>query len=350
MLQFDSNEFQLKEENEKLKQIIKHMREEMENIANQPEQLQESKVQQQQQQPIIMNSKSQNDFEEDLKKQLFESKQKNRQLQVQLDDLVLNKKLPESLNDNVIINSHIKTLNETISILRKEKCDLTALCKKQQTKLIHLEKNSNDLAEQVRIKQTQIETLQYEMNSQTRRTSTEINNLKQTLANLELELSATRREADEYHKITIEKSSEIASYETKISELKLKLSTSGTQLNFGAQELFIQQLQDEIKRLTTLNQQYQIKLRQQNHLNLRNQQHTSSSNDSGSSGVANGPSLNEISSNKEIENLKSKLKSAAKYIAHLIQEKEHLIEMSNQLRGELNRIKCIIFLKLILNY
>ncbi len=66
MLQFDSNEFQLKEENEKLKQIIKHMREEMENIANQPEQLQESKVQQQQRQPIIMNSKSQNDFRNNL--------------------------------------------------------------------------------------------------------------------------------------------------------------------------------------------------------------------------------------------------------------------------------------------
>ena len=101
-------------------------------------------------------------------------------------------------------------------ILRKEKVDLTALCKKQQTKLVHLEKNANDMNEQVRVKQTQIETLQYEMNSQTRRTSTEINNLKQTLANLELELSATRREADEYHKMTIEKSSEVASLETKV--------------------------------------------------------------------------------------------------------------------------------------
>ncbi len=54
------------------------------------------------------------------------------------------------------------------------------------------------------------------MNSQTRRTTTEINNLKQTLANLELELNGTRREADEYHKATIEKNSEIASLETKV--------------------------------------------------------------------------------------------------------------------------------------
>ena len=35
-LEFDTQEFQLKEENEKLKQIIKMMREEMENIATNP--------------------------------------------------------------------------------------------------------------------------------------------------------------------------------------------------------------------------------------------------------------------------------------------------------------------------
>lgn len=340
MLQFDSNEFQLKEENDKLKQIVKMMREEMENIANQPEQLlvQSIKVPEVQQ----MSKKTPNDFEEDLKHQLLETKQKNRQLQSQLDEVILNKKLPDSLADNTIINSHMKTLNETINILRKEKCDLTALCKKQQTKIIHFEKNSNDLSEQVRLKQTQIETLQYEMNSQTRRTSTEINNLKQTLANLELELSATRRESDEYHKITIEKSSEIASLETKISELKLKLSSSGTQLNFGAQELFIQQLQDEIKRLSDLNQQFQIKTRQQHHQLLRNQQQ-GLQKESNKINDENGPSLSHITTSKDNENLKAKLKSAAKYITHLIQEKEHLIEMSNQLRGELNRIKCNFF-------
>lgn len=37
LLEFESNEFQLKEENTKLKQVIKQMREEMENIASNPE-------------------------------------------------------------------------------------------------------------------------------------------------------------------------------------------------------------------------------------------------------------------------------------------------------------------------
>ena len=267
-------------------------------------------------------------------RQLQETKQKNRQLQSQLDECLLGVKVPENLTDSTIINSHIKSLNETISILRKEKMDLTALCKKQQAKLLHMEKTSTEVNEQMRVKQTQIETLQYEMNSQARRNTTEITNLKQTLASAELELSATRREADEYHKATIEKSSEVSALESKISELKLKLSTSGTELNFGAKELFIQQLQDEVKRLGGLNSQLQVKSRQQHHQAMRDRQNASQYEE-----VAAGPSVNELMKSKEIDGLKSKLKKAAKFISHLIQEKEHLIEMSNQLRGELNRVK-----------
>ena len=55
------------------------------------------------------------DFEEDLKRQLFDAKQKNRLLQSQMDEFVLKQKLPDNITDSTIINSHIKTLNETIS-------------------------------------------------------------------------------------------------------------------------------------------------------------------------------------------------------------------------------------------
>ena len=154
----------------------------------------------------------------------------------------------------------------------------------------------------------------------------------------------------------------------------MKLSTSGTQINFGAQEIFIQQLQDEIKRLSLLNQQLQIKARQQYHQLLREQQNmqvtmvetmrnnrsvnedtSSSSNDSSSdfqaaphtpisTSASRSTTLSELNSKNEIVNLKTKLKAAAKFISQLIQEKEHLIEMSNQLRGELNQIKCDLIL------
>lgn len=126
----------------------------------------------------------------------------------------------------------------------------------------------------------------------------------------------------------------------KIGELKVKLSSSGTQLNFGAQELFIQQLQDEIKRLSSINQQLQMKARQHIHQALRENQNNTSFVDS--SALSTSPTIKEIRLIKDVESLKSKLKTAAKFITHLIQEKEHLIEMSNQLRGELARTKCSI--------
>ncbi len=97
--------------------------------------------------------------------------------------------------------------------------DLIAFCKKQQTKLIHIEKQHGEQSDESRRRQTQIETLQYEMNSQSRRMNSEVNNLKQTVASLELELSTTRREADEYHKVTIEKNAEISSLENKVCKL-----------------------------------------------------------------------------------------------------------------------------------
>jgi len=318
---------QLKEENEKLKQVVKQMREEMENLA-----LNESPSA-----SSTVATEANAEFVKDLESQLLDVKQKNRQLQTKLDEYMLAIKAPDSIPDNTIINSHIKTLNETVSILRKEKMDLTAFCKKQQAKLQHIERLQHDQSEQARLKQTQIETLQYEMSSQARRNTTEINNLKQTLANCELELSATRKEADEYHKGTIEKGSEVAALESMVSELKMKLSTSGTQVNFGAQEMFIQQLQDEIKRLSRVNSQLQMKARQSHHQALRSRQETGGLEEA--IGETKSLSVNDLIRLKEVEGLKVKLKSAAKFISHLIQEKEHLIEMSNQLRGELNRIK-----------
>ena len=104
--------------------------------------------------------------------------------------------------------------------------DLTTFCKKQQTRLAHIEKILSEQNEQIRQKQTQIETLKYEMNSQMRRSTGEINNLKQVLANLELELSSTRKEADEYHKVAIEKNADISGLETKVINLFKNFDTS----------------------------------------------------------------------------------------------------------------------------
>ncbi|RNA39221.1 coiled-coil domain-containing 57 [Brachionus plicatilis] len=313
------SESKLADENEKLKLIIKQMRQEMEMVAT-------------------GENNGADKFNQDLEKQLFELKQKNRDLQSKIDEYVLGQKIPDSkLTDNTILNSHMKSLNETIDLLRKEKVDLTAFCKKQQAKLVCLEKQANDASEKERVKQTQLDTLKYELGCQERRMSTEISNLRTIVQNLELELQTTRHEADEYHKITIEKNSEISSLEHRITELNLKLSSSGQTINFGAQELFIEQLKEEIKRLSDLNQQMQIKTRQLNHENLRLKQ-----GQNGRENVIDDSESDEeveVKRRQEIDALKVKLKTAAKYINSLIGEKEHLIELSNQLRGELNRVK-----------
>jgi hypothetical protein len=123
LIDFDSNsEFQLREENEKLKQIIKQMREEMENLANEPEKLdKEVRIDRLIPEKLDLSAIDQprglakTEFEEDLKRQLLESKQKNRQLQAQLDDYVMKQKLPDNITDNTIINSHMKSMSDTIS-------------------------------------------------------------------------------------------------------------------------------------------------------------------------------------------------------------------------------------------
>ena len=133
----------------------------------------------------------------------------------------------------------------------------------------------------------------------------------------------------------------------KISELKLKLSTSGTQVNFGAQELFIQQLQDELKRLSGVNQQLQIRARQLHHELMRQGGNSVGEREKDLKITTTNKKLADCdwAENEEINDetsddlLRVKLKTAARYIRHLIREKEHLIEMSNRLRGELNRIK-----------
>ncbi len=101
--------------------------------------------------------------------------------------------------------------------------------------------------------------------------------------------------------------------------MKLRLSASGTQINFGGQELFIQQLQDEIHRLNE-------KL-----INASQSDHRLDQVD--------GLTINEINYIKEIKSLKSKLKTLAKHLSQLIHEKQQLIEMSNQLRAELEKIR-----------
>ena len=63
----------------------------------------------------------------------------------------------------------------------------------------------------VRQKQLSVDQLQYELTTQSRRATDELNTLKQRVTELELQLVQTRREADEYFKSGLERNAEATS-------------------------------------------------------------------------------------------------------------------------------------------
>lgn len=52
-------------------------------------------------------------------------------------------------HDNAAVNAHLEQLNNAISVLRKEKVDLTAQLRKQQTTAMHLQGRIDQLSKQV---------------------------------------------------------------------------------------------------------------------------------------------------------------------------------------------------------
>lgn len=59
--------------------------------------------------------------------------------------------------------------------------------------------------------------------------------MNQRLGELELQLSETRREADEYYKANIQLNLEVTSLTNQLSALKLQLAHNRQPINFGAQ-------------------------------------------------------------------------------------------------------------------
>lgn len=68
-----------------------------------------------------------------------------------------------------------------------------------------------DVFWQVRQKQLAMDQLRYELTTQSRRATDELTALKQRVTELELQLTQTRREADEYFKSGLERNAEATS-------------------------------------------------------------------------------------------------------------------------------------------
>lgn len=174
------------------------------------------------------------------------------------------------------------------------------------------EKTIENYKKQQREKQVEIEQLQYELGAATRRSQTELSSLRQKVSEMELQLVEARKEADEYYRSNLERNMEVTALGQELSRLKLQLAEKRPGINYGAQELLIQQLQDEIMNLKNHGADFTTSLNQGDE----------------------GQGQNKGS---QVQALQQKLRNAAKKITELAKEKQQLIEMGNKLRAELKK-------------
>ncbi|XP_070187035.1 coiled-coil domain-containing protein 57-like isoform X2 [Littorina saxatilis] len=204
------------------------------------------------------------------------------------------------------IRNHIKSLNDMLGVLRGEKVELAAVVKKQQVRIQHLEEELEEARKEPRELQVTLEQLRYENGAQQRRHAAETAAQRQRITLLEGQLSEAQREADMFHQASVENNAELTALRNQISSVKLDLAERHPAVNFGAQELVIQQLQEELK---------------------------SSRQRAASAGFepheAAGTSSDSPSEHK------AKLRQAAQLITQLVREKQQLLELSNKLRAEL---------------
>ncbi|XP_060080442.1 coiled-coil domain-containing protein 57-like [Ylistrum balloti] len=305
----------LQKQNDSLRSVIKEMRMQMENLG------QELPVSDRDLESKEYPGNRDKDYVENLQQEIRSLRKKTRDLENLVEEGKRYGKIPVAISsateqevmtevkDNPTLRHHISSLNETIGALRSEKVELSAQVKKQQARIQHLEKSVEQLSKEPRQKQVEVDQLRYDLSARERRSQAEIASMRQRVSDLEMQLAEARKESDEYYRSNLERNMEVTGLRQEISALKLEMADKRPTVNFGAQELMIQQLEDEISRL-----------RQQ-------APEQEGSVDLGPQGHAKG----------SVEDLKHKLKGAAKHIAQLAKEKQQLIEMGNRLRADLKK-------------
>ena len=109
---------------------------------------------------------------------------------------------------------------------------LVSQVRKLEGRLIQIEKNHENFQREVslcdrfalfgrpvfqlRQRQSRIDQLTYQSNADDRRHQTEQTSMKQKINDIEVHLLETRREADEYQKLIIERNADVAELERKV--------------------------------------------------------------------------------------------------------------------------------------
>ncbi|KAK3090504.1 hypothetical protein FSP39_012356 [Pinctada imbricata] len=300
----------LREQNENLRAVIKEMRNQMEHLGQELPPPEDKSLEPQ--------SSAAKEYVDNLEYEIRKLRQRMRSMEDDAEGFRKYGRAPlvkqttneeevmSEVKDNSAVKRHIESLNEQIGALRSEKVELSAQVKKQQAKIQYLETTVDRLNKEPRQKQVEIDQLRYELNAQKRRDQAEIATLNQKVTDLEVQLVEARKEADEYYKANLERNMEVTTLGQQISVLKMELAEKRPELNFGAQELVIQQLQDEI-----------MSLRQ--------------------GGLPSASLSKPQDTNSTVRELQQKLKTAARHIAQLAKERQQLIEMGNRLRADMKK-------------
>ncbi|KAK7493273.1 hypothetical protein BaRGS_00015399 [Batillaria attramentaria] len=305
----------LRGQNENLRAALQAMRQQMETLGHAV--------------PTVISddlTHDRNEYVASLEKKVKELKQENRDLaekvaiaekfgRLAIQPPPDSKAVLAEVKDTSVRN-HIQSLNDMLGVLRGEKVELAAAAKKQQVRIQHLEEVLEEASKQPRELQVTVEQLRYETAAQQRRHAAETAALKQRISALETQLDEAQREADMFHQASVENNAELTALRNQMSALKLELAEKRPAVNFGAQELVIHQLKEELSSL------------RQRAAGLGLDPGGKQEHGAARTGFELGGSASE---------LRAKLHKAARHIAQLAREKQQLIELSNKLRAELKQ-------------
>ncbi|XP_066519868.1 coiled-coil domain-containing protein 57 [Hoplias malabaricus] len=304
---FPSEEIhRLQQQNSNLREVVSEMRRQMETLSKEVPPAQN---------PVITSHSDQapsstgtKEYNQALEEELQNLMAKCRCLEDQLEEASKTTNLippaapvPPVSPDNIYLQNHIRSLNETIGGLRADKVASAAAIKKQEVRLAHLESMVTQLTQQCHSREMENEALRLELANLKREAVAEETRLKQRLAGVEMQLEEVKREAEEYQKGSLLHNLETVALGNQVSALKLDIASRREPIVLEQSEM-VKQLQKE-----------NLILRQQLLLNS-----------SGRAGVVGDASL-----------LQSKLRQATRWISCLSQDKQQLIEMGNRLRAQL---------------
>lgn len=231
-----SDTHDLKTQNENLRSIISQMRQQMESFGAPLEK-----------QPSLKSRD--NLYVITLEQEVKELKSQLRGLSIKSgQDSVPNIADAMSLvvGENDSVKMLVKSLNETINKLRVEKVELTATTRKQQVETESLKAELKSMKLLPSNQTVALEQAKYELNALKRELETRNSSHGQRIKALEVELAQVKEEAAEYHRSLLIANEENHSLRSELAELRMADARSGSRINYGAQELVIQNLEDEV--------------------------------------------------------------------------------------------------------